>query len=59
MQENLTYALVHSPLVGPFTWQLVCEALIGQGFKAIIPALLEAPTERLINKFTFQMGKPA
>jgi hypothetical protein len=47
MQENLTYALVHSPLVGPFTWQLVCEALIGQGFKAIIPALLEAPNSTL------------
>lgn len=41
MQENITYALIHSPLVGPFTWQLVCEALIGKGFKAFIPALLD------------------
>ena len=47
MQENLTYALVHSPLVGPFTWQLVCEALIGRGFKAIIPALLDDPNSTL------------
>ena len=47
MQENLTYALVHSPLVGTFTWQLVCEALIGQGFKAVIPALLDDPNSTL------------
>lgn len=47
MEENLTYALVHSPLVGPFTWQLVCEALICQGFKAIIPALLDDPNSTL------------
>ena len=47
MQENLIYALVHSPLVGPFTWQLVCEALVGQGFKAIIPTLLDDPSSTL------------
>jgi hypothetical protein len=47
VKENVTYALVHSPLVGPFTWQLVCEALIGQGLKAVIPTLLDDPRSTL------------
>jgi Alpha/beta hydrolase family len=38
---NITYALIHSPLVGPFTWQLVYQTLISQGQKAIMPTLLD------------------
>lgn len=43
MQENITYALIHSPLVGPYTWQLVYQALIGRELKAIVPTLLDNP----------------
>jgi hypothetical protein len=47
MQENVTYALIHSPLVVPFTWELVYEALMSQGLKAITPALLDDPGSSL------------
>ena len=43
MPENITYTLIHSPLVGPYTWQLVYQALIGQELKAIVPMLLDYP----------------
>lgn len=39
MEENITYALIHSPLVGPFTWELVYQVLIRQGIKAVVPTL--------------------
>ena len=47
MQEHITYALIHSPLVGPFTWKFVSQALIRQELKAIIPALLDDPNSSL------------
>ena len=47
MQENLTYALVHSPLVGPCTWELVYQTLTRKGLKAIIPTLLDDPNSTL------------
>jgi hypothetical protein len=47
VQENLTYALIHSPLVGPFTWELVYQALTKQGLKAIIPTLEDNPNSAL------------
>ncbi|HKY56304.1 MAG TPA: alpha/beta fold hydrolase [Anaerolineales bacterium] len=47
MKENVTYALIHSPLVGPFTWKLVYEALVSEGLKAIIPALFDNPRSSL------------
>lgn len=47
MQENITYALIHSPLVGPFTWELVHRALTKQGLKAIAPTLLDDPNSPL------------
>jgi hypothetical protein len=43
MDKNLTYALLHSPLVGPFTWQLVQEEMKRRGIKAIVPALVDRP----------------
>ena len=43
MNKNLTYALIHSPLVGPFTWQLVYEEMKTRGVEAIIPALIDHP----------------
>ncbi|HYP39957.1 MAG TPA: alpha/beta fold hydrolase [Chloroflexia bacterium] len=33
------FALVHSPLVGPFTWQPVAAELRRRSFEAIVPAL--------------------
>ena len=47
MQDNITYALIHSPLVGPFTWQLVYQAMVDQGLKAVLPALLDDPNSAL------------
>ncbi len=47
MQENITYALIHSPLVRPFTWELVSEALKSRGLKAIVPTLLDDPNSAL------------
>lgn len=41
MEENTTYALIHSPLVGPFTWELVYQALIRRGIKAVVPTLVD------------------
>lgn len=48
MQERVTYALIHSPLVGPFTWQLVYEALRSHGLNAIIPTLRDDPKSALL-----------
>ena len=47
MQENITYALIHSPLVGPFTWQPVDRVLRSHGLNSIIPALLDHPNSSL------------
>ena len=47
MQEKLTYVLIHSPLVGPFTWELVYQAMLSQGVKAIVPALEDDPESPL------------
>ncbi len=33
------FVLIHSPLVGPFTWQPVAEALRQKGVEAIVPSL--------------------
>jgi hypothetical protein len=35
--------LVHSPLVGPFTWALVAQELERRHMKAVVPSLLSAP----------------
>jgi hypothetical protein len=47
VQENITYGLIHSPLVGPFTWQLVHRAMNNQGLKATVPTLLDDPASTL------------
>ncbi len=33
--------LVHSPLVGPFTWSLVAQSLQAAGFEVLVPALTD------------------
>src|SRR5262245_66626104 len=35
------FVLVHSPLVGPFTWRLVADELQQRQFKAVVPALVD------------------
>jgi hypothetical protein len=35
---------VHSPLVGPFTWQPVADELEQRGARAVVPSLLDATT---------------
>jgi hypothetical protein len=35
------FALIHSPLVGPFTWSNVANELRANGFEAIIPPLVD------------------
>jgi hypothetical protein len=39
-----TYVLVHSPLVGPATWQGVAEVLAAAGHEVVVPSLLAATT---------------
>ena len=47
MQENITYVLIHSPLVGPFTWEMVYQTLTSQGLKAMIPTLQDSSDSAL------------
>ena len=42
-----TFVLIHSPLVGPFTWTLVAEELRQRGFEAVAPTLRNDPTSSL------------
>lgn len=37
------FVLIHSPLVGPFTWKLVAEALRQQGIEVVVPSLKRSP----------------
>lgn len=43
MNKNLTYTLIHSPLVGPLTWQLVHQALEQRGLEVVVPSLRDQP----------------
>ena len=38
------FVLIHSPLVGPYTWSLVAEELRRRGYKVVIPALKSQPS---------------
>jgi hypothetical protein len=38
-RKPVTFVLIHSPLVGPFTWSRVAEALRQRGYEAIVPQL--------------------
>ena len=44
--ENTTFVLVHSPFVGPTTWQFVANWLEGRGFSTLIPDLRKVWLER-------------
>jgi hypothetical protein len=41
MDKEVTYVLIHSPLVGPLTWQLVCQALEERNLQVLVPALFD------------------
>jgi len=41
MNDNPMYALVHSPLVGPLTWQLVSHEILKRGLEAVCPTLTD------------------
>jgi hypothetical protein len=43
MNREVVYVLIHSPLVGPLTWQLVCQALIKQNLQVRVPILFDDP----------------
>ena len=43
MDETFTYALIHSPLVGPLTWQLVHQEMGRRGIEAVTPTLTDHP----------------
>src|SRR5437868_5068944 len=38
-RHAMVFALLHSPLVGPFTWSLVAEHLRQRGVETAVPAL--------------------
>src|SRR5712691_9990949 len=43
----MTLALIHSPLVGPLTWNLTAAALAEHGCPALAPELLDQPGRAL------------
>ncbi len=43
MNENNSYVLIHSPLVGPLTWRLVADQLRQRGFEPLVPTLTDSP----------------
>lgn len=44
MQDQVAYVLIHSPLVGSLTWELVGRELMQRGTHVIIPVLSDAST---------------
>jgi hypothetical protein len=47
MNKNLLYVLIHSPLVGPLTWQLVAREIKNRNLEAIAPSLTDDPNSTL------------
>lgn len=47
MDKDITFVLLHSPLVGPFTWELVQQALKERNLQVIVPALFDDPKSAL------------
>lgn len=43
MDKNTTFVLIHSPLVGPLTWELVRREMQQRGLTAIAPELKDRP----------------
>ena len=47
MDKDTTFVLLHSPLVGPFTWESVQRVLMEQGLQVIMPAVWDDPNSDL------------
>lgn len=47
MDKDITFVLLHSPLVGPFTWEPVQKVLVEQSFQAMVPAVWDDPDSNL------------
>lgn len=47
MFDQITFVLIHSPLVGPLTWELVRHELARRGVEAVTPAVTDRPTSAL------------
>ena len=47
MIKDITFVLLHSPLVGPFTWEPVQKVLVEQGLRVMMPALWDDPDSAL------------
>ncbi len=43
LNQPVTYVLIHSPLVGPSTWELVRRELEGHGLEVVVPTLVDLP----------------
>jgi hypothetical protein len=46
LQNNPVYVLIHSPLVGDFTWKLVAEKMQQSGLHVLVPALHDSPDSK-------------
>jgi hypothetical protein len=44
MNKNNVFVLIHSPLVGPLTWELVAQEMRQRKLDVIVPALEDSPT---------------
>ena len=47
MDKDITFVLLHSPLVGPFTWEPVQKVLDEQSLQVMIPAVGDDPNSAL------------
>jgi len=47
MAKDILYVLIHSPLVGPFTWELVQQVLKKRNLQVVIPTLVDNPNSTL------------
>ena len=47
MPIDPAFALIHSPLVGPVTWEPVAQRLAGSGRSVIVPSLSDSPDAEL------------
>jgi hypothetical protein len=46
MSGKRSFALVHSPVVGPTTWRWVADILTAQGFRVVVPVVPATVTSR-------------
>lgn len=46
MNGNHIYVLIHSPLVGALTWELVADEMRRRGLNAVVPILKDSPDSR-------------